>query len=832
MIPLTTADITLVASPKSRTDAIREAVAVLARAGAVEEGYAESMLARERVATTYLGNGVAIPHGLPKDAEQIRSTRVAVLQVPDGVEWLDGQRAYLVFAIAARSDEHIGLLTRLTGLVEDADRVARLARTTRPEEILEALEEPGDGDNSAAPALAAGGEEIEVVFRNPRGFHLRPATQFAAAAKAFACDVALVVDGRHADAKSAMSILKLGISAGDRVRLRAAGPQASRALEHLGDELDAIQDEPEEPAGEPADAGVYWRPAAEHEGATVTGALAAPGLAVGPVFHMPEEAPAAARRPPREPEVEAADLRRAVAEAHDELEALAAGSDRPLNQVQRALFQAHAELLTDDELAGDVLEAIAGGRSAVDAWDEILAQREAAIEALKDENLSKRAADLRDIRRRVHKRLLGVERDALAGAPGPVVLVAGDLDPSEAAQLRPESVLGICLAEGSPNAHSAIVARSLGIPMLVAMGTGVAAIAEGTEVILDASGARLLVEPSEANVASARTAIQALEARRERAWGARFEPAILRDGHRVEVVANIGKVADAAQAVDAGAEGVGLLRTEFLYLDRDAPPSEDEQYDALRQMLEALHGLPMIVRTMDIGGDKPVDYLGLDARDLSFLGLRGFRLAAARPDLARTQLRAIFRAAAHGPLRLMFPMIATPDDLLAARDLAEEVRLEVGAPPVDIGIMVEVPSAVTMAAELADVADFFSVGTNDLTQYALAVDRTHPLLADRVDSLHPAVLRMIDATVRAAHDAGKWVGVCGGLAADTRGALVLAGLGVDELSMPARSIPHVKAALRATTMTALETLARRALRQRDARSVRALPLPIAPGATL
>ena len=298
------------------------------------------------------------------------------------------------------------------------------------------------------------------------------------------------------------------------------------------------------------------------------------------------------------------------------------------------------------------------------------------------------------------------------------------------------------------------------------------------------------------------------------------------DGEPIVVLANLAGLDEANAAVAAGAQGCGLLRTEFLFLDRTGPPSEEEQYDALCRMIEALGGLPMIVRTMDIGGDKPVDYLGLDERDLSFLGLRGFRLSAARPDLARTQLRAIYRAAERGPIKLMFPMISTPDDLVEAREMAESVRREVGAEPIEIGIMVEVPSAVTMADELADLADFFSIGTNDLTQYALAVDRTHPRLAGRVDSLHPAVLRLVAETVRAAHDAGKGVGVCGGLAADTRGALILVGLGVDELSMPPAIVPQIKAALRATDRETLAALGRKAVRQRDARAVRALRLPV------
>jgi phosphoenolpyruvate-protein phosphotransferase len=294
------------------------------------------------------------------------------------------------------------------------------------------------------------------------------------------------------------------------------------------------------------------------------------------------------------------------------------------------------------------------------------------------------------------------------------------------------------------------------------------------------------------------------------------------------VVANIGAAAEAEQAVDAGAEGIGLLRSEFLFLGREEPPGEDEQFAAYSAMTRALNGLPLIIRTLDVGGDKEVPYLSLPAEQNPFLGVRGIRLCLARPDLFRPQLRAIYRAAASAtknnvcPVKIMFPMIATLEELLAARAIAEEVRRELAAPALEIGIMIEVPSAVLMAPELAAHADFFSVGTNDLTQYTLAMDRLHPSLARQADALHPAVLRMIDMTVKAAKAAGKWVGVCGGMAGDPRGAAILAGLGVRELSMSIPSVAAIKARLRSLAFADMEALARRALACKNAAEVRAL----------
>jgi multiphosphoryl transfer protein len=297
------------------------------------------------------------------------------------------------------------------------------------------------------------------------------------------------------------------------------------------------------------------------------------------------------------------------------------------------------------------------------------------------------------------------------------------------------------------------------------------------------------------------------------------------DGYRIEVVANIGRVPEAAQAVNAGGEGIGLLRTEFLFLERESPPGEEEQFQAYREMVQALNGLPIIIRTLDIGGDKKVPYLNLPAEENPFLGVRGIRLCLARPDLFRPQLRAIYRAAEYGPIKIMFPMISTLEDLEAAKAVAAEVRWELGAPSLDIGIMVEVPSTVLMAEEFAQEVDFFSVGTNDLTQYTLAMDRVHPMLAKQADGLHPAVLRMIDQTVRAAKSAGKWVGVCGGIAGDPRGAVILAGLGVTELSVAIPSIAAIKAQIRRLSFDQAQALARQALACRTATEVRELPLP-------
>ncbi|MCC9000553.1 MAG: PTS fructose transporter subunit IIA, partial [Candidatus Contendobacter sp.] len=316
-------------------------------------------------------------------------------------------------------------------------------------------------------------------------------------------------------------------------------------------------------------------------------------------------------------------------------------------------------------------------------------------------------------------------------------------------------------------------------------------------------------------------------AAREALRAVRHQPATTTDGHTVEIAANVANPKQAAAALDAGAEGIGLMRTEFLFLERNTAPDEDEQYQVYRDMVDVLAGRRLIIRALDIGGDKQVPYLNLPHEENPFLGVRGARLLLQRQDLLYAQLRALYRAAQHGPLWIMFPMVTHVSEIEALRGHCELARQQVGGPEVKLGIMVEVPAVAVMADRFAALVDFLSIGTNDLTQYTLAVDRQHPELAAQADSLHPAVLELIDATVRGARAAsrsagGGWVGVCGGLAGDPLGARILTGLGVDELSMSAQDVAPVKAALRNDSRTAMQDLARRALRARDANEVRAL----------
>ena len=816
MIRLEPENILVGAEAGSKEQAIRQVAGVLARSGCIDPRYAESMLAREEVANTYLGKGVAIPHGLPKDRDLIRKTAIAVLQVPGGVSWQPGETARIIVGIAARSDEHLDILSSLTDLLYDDELIGRLAVTGDPLEVAAAL----SGSREAAPFTspeepAEFARSVAAKVTGAHGLHARPATAFVDLAKSFVADVVVRHGARTANGKSLAALLKLGVKTGGRLRISAEGPDAEAALSALRQLIEEWQEE------EPALAGSThgWAPRAA--GATVPGLAASPGLAIGPL-RLLRRSKIVVERTARDPGRESERLRDAIATARAELHELYEDVQKKSGKAGAAIFLAHAEFLSDPDLLARAGRRIAEGASAGWAWQQTIEAEAASLEKLDDPLLAGRAIDLRDVGTRVLRPLAGVVEEEPDLPDEPVILLADDLTPSDAAVLDPEYVLGFCTAGGGPTSHAAIIARSLGIPAVVGAGPAVAHQPEGARAILDGDNGFLYIDPSEDDVRTARETQSSLADLRDAEHRMRYEPAYTTDGFRIEVVANTGLAREAAQAVEAGGEGIGLMRSEFLFLERDTPPSEEEQYNAYRQAVEALQGLPLIIRTLDIGGDKEVPYLELPPEENPFLGVRGIRLCFAYPELFRTQLRAIFRASAHGPIKIMYPMIATLSDLHGALDITEEVRQELGAEKLEVGIMIEVPSAVMMAPELARHVDFFSIGTNDLVQYVMAMDRGHPQLARQADGLHPAVLRMIDQTVRAATGNGTWVGVCGGMAGDPLGAVILIGLGVTELSVSIPSVAAIKARIRNVSMREAQNLAQRALACDSAEAVRGL----------
>ena len=822
-IRLSAEDVRLGVRAADKETAIRAAAAVLVERGYIDPGYVQSMLGREAQANTFLGSGIAIPHGMGEHREMIRRTGVAVVQVPEGVEWNPGQVVHLVVGIAARSDEHLGVLAALTDVLDDALLAQRLARTADPHDVVASLTRQAEAGESASAPAAADGRHLEVRIEGGAGLHARPATALVGVACGFRSEIRVEYGGRTANAKALASLLKLGVPGGETVRIAAAGPDADAALQALRAAIEGGLGEEEQAPAAPRRPTLAWTP--ESAGRVITGLSASPGIAIGPVRLYQASRVVVTDRAADDPAEEKRRLAQAVETAREQLETVYDEVCERAGKAEAAIFRAHQALLADPDLLAEVHAEVDAGHAAGWAWQQAVKARVAELRAVDDERLAARAADLHDIGQRVLRALVGAEHGAPHLPETPVILVADDLSPSDTARLDPDRILGLCTASGGPTSHTAIIARSLDIPAVVGAGPPVLELAEGAPCILDGAAGRVYVAPSEADVHSARRFQVDLQGQRDDEAATRYQPAILTDGHRVEVSANIGSAAEAAQAVEAGAEGIGLMRTEFLFLGRDTPPSEDEQFAAYTEMTRALNGLPLILRTLDIGGDKVVPYLALPREENPFLGVRGIRLCLRKPELFTPQLRAIYRASVTGPIRIMFPMVATLEELREAREAAEAVRAELGVPPVEIGIMVEVPSAVVLAEELAREVDFFSVGTNDLTQYVLAMDRMHPTLGAQVDGLHPAVLRMIDRTVRAADAAGRWVGVCGGIAGDPVGALVLTGLGVAELSMSIPSVAPIKADLRRYSLPQARAFARRALACSTARQVRELPLP-------
>ncbi|MET3447269.1 phosphoenolpyruvate--protein phosphotransferase [Ralstonia sp. 1138] len=815
-----------------KESAIRAAGQLLADAGCIDPAYIDSLLRRETVANTFLGHGVAIPHGMGEDRHLIRQTGIAVLQFPDGLEWHPGQTTHLVFAIAAQSDEHITLLRRLTRLLNDDARLRQLFTTQNAEELVAAL-------SSDAPAPAAGtpgtdlAEQRTLTLEYPSGLHARPAAQWVETARRFAARVQVRHGDETADAKNLVALLQLGLAAGAKLSLSAEGPDAGAALDALLQTIRGLTAQERAQAARDTQAARTRQTAHGWQADTalpaIGGIAASPGLAIGPI-HVLQHGASTVPDHPVALTTGGDLLDQALASTRAELEALARDTAARLGEAEAGIFKAQAELLGDTDLMTLTCQAMVEGHGVAWSWHQAVERLAERLGALGNPLLAARAADLRDVGRRVLGHIDPSLRSAAQTLPDtPCILVAADLSPSDTAALDTRRIIGIVTAQGGPTSHTAILTRTLGIPAVVAAGPAVLDVATGTQAIIDGTGGRLVLDPDDASIASARAWLQEDAARTQREEAERGLPARTRDGHTVEIAANVNLPAQAVEALTLGAEGVGLMRTEFLFLERDHAPDEDTQYAVYADMLKALGGRPLIVRTLDIGGDKQVPHLNLPTEENPFLGVRGARLLLRRADLMEPQLRALYRAArdagntGHSAvLSIMFPMITSLEEVTALRAACERIRAELDAPTVPLGIMVEVPAAALLADRLAEHVDFFSIGTNDLTQYTLAIDRQHPDLAAEADSLHPSVLRLIQQTVQGAARHGRWVGVCGGLAGDPFGALLLTGLGVHELSMSPRDIAPVKARLREAHARALSQLAERALACASAQEVRAL----------
>ncbi len=675
-------------------------------------------------------------------------------------------------------------------------------------------------------AISVQSEPIRVS--NPHGLHARPVSVLTTAAKKFKSEITLEIGNRGANAKSVVSVMGLEIGFGDAVTVNAYGPDARSAIQTLS----ALLKEGlgEKGASAPAPlvqaAPASRNPVRSSDPNLLIGVAASPGLAVGNVYQV-KHSEIETTELADDAQEERRSLDRALEQASAQLDALQRRLQGQSDSSKAAIFAAHQEILSDPDLLSMVSSLISQGKSAAFAWKEAIKTQAGHLAGLKNELLAARANDVRDVGQRVLRLLTGQNEEKSIDPPLNAILIAADLTPSDTATLDRAKVLGFCTVAGGATSHVAILARSLGIPALAGIDAKALEIANGTPVILDGTQGSLRLNPSTEEIARIHSLQERQAIRRKEDLAHTLEPAVTRDGHRVEVAANIGGVAEADRAVTLGAEGVGLLRSEFLFLERASSPTEEEQFQTYDQVARILgRERPLVIRTLDVGGDKPLAYLPIPKEENPFLGERGIRVGLNRPDILRTQIRAVLRAAPSGRVLIMFPMIATISELKEAKAIVHEESKAMGVAPTGVGIMVEVPSTAVLADRFAPHVDFFSIGTNDLTQYTLAMDRGHPKLASQVDGLDPAVLRLIDMTVRAAHQHGKWVGVCGGIASEAAAVPVLLGLGVDELSVSVPSIPGIKAQIRSLTKADCRAIAQAALEKETAQEVRALVAPL------
>lgn len=694
------------------------------------------------------------------------------------------------------SGEPFTWLVASSGQVESAQPLLEIAST-------QALSEE---------AVASEGQAVfsqSLKLPNPNGLHARPAAVFAQAAKGFSAKIYLHKQQAQANAKSLVAIMALQTAFGDSVQVSAVGEDAATAIEVLTRLL-------AEGCGETVTAVAPTEVVTEAL-TLLRGVCASPGSALGqvvqisePVFDVSEFGGGA--------DVERAALANALIEADLALQHL---RDTAAGAAEAEIFKAHQELLEDPGLLDQAQALIDEGKSAAFAWRAATEETAIMFRQLGSALLAERAADLTDVGRRVLKLLLGIGEQALE-LPQGSILIADQLTPSQTAGIDTSKVLGFATVGGGATSHVAILARACGLPSICGVPVQMLALSNGTQVLLDADKGELHVHPDSAAIKQWQARHAQQRQRHEHELANATLAARTRDGHHVEVSANVASLSETEQAMASGGAGVGLLRSEFLYLGRNHAPSHDEQvatYSAIARCVGPAHNL--VVRTLDVGGDKPLAYVPMDSETNPFLGVRGIRLCLERPQLLREQFRAMLGCCDLTRLHIMLPMVTQLSELRLARQMLDEEILALGLTQrPKLGIMIEVPAAALMADLFAPLVDFFSIGTNDLTQYTLAMDRDHPRLASQADSFHPSVLRLIAMTVKAAHAHGKWVGVCGAMASERLAVPLLLGLGVDELSVSVPMIAPVKATVRELALADCQIIAQQVLGLESAGQVR------------
>ncbi|CAH1205588.1 Phosphoenolpyruvate-protein phosphotransferase [Paenibacillus auburnensis] len=561
----------------------------------------------------------------------------------------------------------------------------------------------------------------------------------------------------------------------------------------------------------------------------ISGIAASAGIAVARAFILEHPDYTITKSAVSDVETELAKLQDALEKSKGELQAIKERTLAELGEKKAEIFESHLLILEDPELISPVMDKIREEAVNADyALNEVATQFVEMFENMKSAYLQERAADMRDVTKRVLNHLLGIHYVSPAEINEEVIVIALDLTPSDTAQLNRKFVKGFTTNIGGRTSHSAIMARSLEIPAVVGTKNVLSLVKAGDLVIVDGLSGDVLINPSDAEVAEYKAKQEAYDLQIAEWKKLRDEATVSADGKHVELAANIGTPNDVTGVIENGGEGVGLYRTEFLYMGRDKLPSEEVQYNAYRTVLENMNGKPVVVRTLDIGGDKELPYLELPKEMNPFLGFRAIRLCLDRQDIFRTQLRALLRASAHGDLRIMFPMIATLGEFRAARDLLLEEKANLRAEGkevsdnIQLGIMVEIPSTAVLADQFAKEVDFFSIGTNDLIQYTMAADRMNEQVSYLYQPYNPAILRLVKIVIDAAHAEGKWTGMCGEMAGDSTAIPLLLGLGLDEFSMSATSILPARSQISKLSAADMKEMAAKALQLGTAEEVAAL----------
>jgi phosphocarrier protein FPr/phosphocarrier protein len=704
-------------------------------------------------------------------------------------------------------------------IVTNAERFAvvraQLDRRVASGDVLFELEASGAAQSPGAEALRVPVVSEALVVAHAHGIHARPAGLIARAAKSLPCDVEVRARGRGANAKSAVALMALGVRGGDEIVIVGFEAQAAAGISDIARVVRGLDGAPAAPvvhAVKQSQAPIA--PAAPVPAGSLRGVIASRGFAVGAALEFDHEELVV-----HESGAGIGKENAALDRALDAVRARLAERARTASGAMRGILEAHQELIVDPELLASARKVIGAGMSAGFAWRQGIAASVAGLNATGDARLMERAADFADLERQVLRQLTGAgeqRREIPAGS----ILVAHDLTPSQLMDIDTGHLAGITLAGGGPTSHVAILAATLGIPMLVSLGAGLREVRTGAALVLDADAGILNARPTESELGAARTRLEQARARQACELDAAARDCHLASGERIEVFANLaGSAADTRHAVAQGAEGCGLLRTEFLFLERATAPDEAEQLRSYQQVADLLGGRPLVIRTLDVGGDKPIAYLPLPPEENPALGLRGIRTSLWRPELLDVQLRALL--AVKPAVRILLPMITDAAEFRRVSARLDELCRELGVVRPQLGAMIETPAAAMLADQIAAVADFLSIGTNDLAQYGLAMDRGHAELAARIDGVHPAVLRLIQATTRGAAAHGRPVAVCGGLASDPEAVPLLLGLGVGELSVVPGSIPRLKALIRKLELDACRQLAAHALGLASAAEVRA-----------